>query len=164
MAKPEQKSKRANRAIALGDAIGPAMDPVFRKRGFASRDLVANWPSMAPSPYDKVSIPDRLHWPRTSAGAEGAVLFLRCAPSHRLQVAHESDVIAGAVNRYFGYVLVGAVKLSANAFTPGSGDIAHNRKAPAPATTETVEQALDMVEDEGLKQALRKLGHGVLGK
>lgn len=107
-------------------------------------------------------MPDKLHWPRGEAGAEGAILFLRCAEAHRMALAHEGATIASAINRYFGYVLVGKVKLSAAPFTPGSGMNTDIRAEPAPEVRSAVNDAISGVEDEGLKEALRLLGHGLM--
>src|SRR5215217_9637242 len=122
MAKDEPpEPKRRNRTIVIADVLSGALDPVLKKRGFASRDIITHWSVMAPKPYDTVAIPDKLTWPRGERSAEGATLLLRCVPGHALAISHEGDKIAAAINRYFGFVLVGAVRLSAEPFTPGSG-------------------------------------------
>lgn len=164
MTHKKNKTKRANRTLNLGEAVQSAIDPMFRKRGFANRDLIANWASIAPVPYDKVAIPDELRWPRRQAGAEGAILFLRCADAHRLALAHEGAAIAAAVNRYFGYILVGDVKLSAAPFSQGSQKPEQDAVEPAPELRKAVSKAIAGVEDEGLKEALRKLGHGLMAR
>lgn len=156
--------KRKNRTTGLGEAVGTAIDGVFRKRGFASRDIVTNWGAIAPAPYDKLTIPDKLAWPRGEAGAEGAILYLRCAEAYRHALAHEGDVIAAAVNRYFGYVLVGGVRLSAMPFTPGSGPKDDTVIVPSEGVRTKVENALEGIEDDGIKSALRKLGHNLMSK
>jgi hypothetical protein len=165
-AKPKQSAepKRLNRVVGVAEALSKALDPALRKRGFASRDIITHWGAMAPAPYDKVTLPDRLAWPRGERGAEGATLYLRCVPGHALALSHEGQLIAAAVNRYFGYVLVGQVRLSAEPFIPRSAKPA---KAPDEASAEVraeVEQELDTVADEGVKEALRRLGHAVIGK
>ena len=162
MADKKKESKRLNRAVGLSEAVSGAIDPVFRKRGFASRDLIANWPSIAPTPYDKVSIPDKLLWPRAQAGAEGAILYLRCAEAQRLALVHESETVAAAVNRYFGYFLVGSIKLSVQPFSPGSETNKDIKATPAPEVRQAVNAAVSGVEDEGLKEALRRLGLGLM--
>jgi hypothetical protein len=159
--KDSEEPKRLNRVVSAGDALQRALDPVFRKRGFASRDIISHWAAMAPRPYDQVSAPDRLVWPRGERTAGGAVLYLRCAAGHQLALSHEGEKIAAAVNRYFGYVLVGAVRLSAEPFDPA--------KPPAPppapaATPRVVESTVAPVEDPELRDALRRLGRGIMRK
>lgn len=156
-AKEEKVPKRLNRAVGLTEALGKALDPALKRRGFASRDLIAHWHVMAPAPYDRMARPDKLVWPRGEKGAEGAVLHLRCHPGYALALAHEGDRIAAAVNRYFGYFLVGSVRLSAAPFEMSS-------EAPetTPAVPETararIARAVDKVEDPGVRDALRQLG------
>src|SRR5690606_38398654 len=135
MAKDElPEPKRRNRTMNIADVLSGALDPVLKKRGFASRDIFIHWSVMAPKPYDSVAIPDKLSWPRGERGAEGATLVLRCIPGHALAISHEGDKIAAAVNRYFGFVLVGSVRLSAEAFTPGSARREQNSIQPSQST------------------------------
>jgi hypothetical protein len=163
-AKTGETPKRLNRTVGVAEALNRALDPVLRKRGFASRDIITHWAAMAPSPYDKVAMPDKLSWPRGERGAEGATLYLRCAPGHALALSHEGARIAAAVNRYFGYVVVGAVRLSAEPFSPGSGTSPQSAEEPSRESQERVEAALEQVTNEEVREALRQLGHAVLSR
>jgi len=150
--------------VRLGDMIGNALDPALKKRGFASRDLVAHWGVIAPSPYDSVSLPDRLAWPRRGAQAEGATLYLRCREGHALAIQHEAETIAGAVNRYFGYFLVAAIRVSPEPLVP-SAPLAPEPEIPlTPDAAARLAHALAPIEDEGLRAALARLGEGLLRK
>lgn len=154
--------KRLNRAVGVAEALGGVLDSALKKRGFATRDILANWPAMAPRPYDRVAMPAELKWPR-GAGHEGATLFLRCAESQRLALAHEAPLIAAAVNRYFGYVLVREVKLSAEPFIRSSAR--KPQVAPTlPEVAKHADQAVAEVDDPALKDALKALGEAVLSK
>jgi hypothetical protein len=154
--------KRLNRTVGVAEALGGVLDSALKKRGFATRDILANWPAMAPRPYDRVAMPAELKWPR-GAGHEGATLFLRCAESQRLALAHEAPLIAAAVNRYFGYVLVREVKLSAEPFIRSSAP--KPQVAPTlPEVAKHADQAVAEVDDPALKGALKALGEAVLSK
>ncbi len=156
-AKEEKVSKRLNRAVGLTEALGKALDPALKRRGFASRDLLAHWHVMAPAPYDRMAKPDKLVWPRGEKGAAGAVLHLRCHPGHALALAHEGERVAAAVNRYFGYLLVGSVRLSAAPFA-----VTDEQPETTPAVPEVtrtrVAHAVDKVVDPAVRDALRELG------
>lgn len=156
--------KRLNRLVGAGEAVAKALDPVFKKRGFASRDIITHWAAMAPAPYDKIAVPDKLVWPRGERGAGGATLYLRCAPGHALALAHEGNLIAASINRYFGYVLVGGVRLSAEPFTAGSAEKPKDSPSSAPLADSEVDDAVAIVGDDGIRDALRRLGHGIKGK
>jgi hypothetical protein len=155
--KEERVPRRLNRAVGLTEALGKALDPALKRRGFASRDLLAHWQVMAPAPYDRMAKPDKLTWPRGETGAEGAVLLLRCHPGHALALAHEGERVAAAVNRYFGYFLVGSVRMSAAPFEVEPE--LPPTTAPVPEVTRAeVARAVDKVDDEGVRDALRQLG------
>lgn len=162
MAEKSKEPKRLNRVVGVAEAISGALDPALKRRGFATRDIVTQWAAMAPAPYDKVAMPDKLVWPRGEKSAEGAVLYLRCMPAHALSLAHEGARIAAAVNRYFGYVLVREVRMSAEPFVPKKGDSKPVAQQPDAKTARKVEAALESVEDEGIREALRQLGHGLM--
>lgn len=160
--KEPDEPKRLNRTVGVSDALSGVLDAVLKKRGFATRDIITHWPAMAPKPYDALTVPDQLKWPR-GAGHEGATLYLRCAPGHALAVSHEGGLIASAVNRYFGYFLVRDVRLSAEPFTTNSA-----KKAKPAGTLPEVAQhagnAVAEVGDPALKEALKGLGEQVMSK
>jgi hypothetical protein len=161
--KDDEPPKRLNRAVGVGEALNKALDPVFRKRGFASRDLITHWAAMAPAPYDRIAAPDRLVWPRGERNAGGATLYVRCAAGHALALQHEAPMLARSINRYFGYVLISGVRLSAE-------PLEASREAPEAAAkaTETphprADSEVEAVGDEGLRDALRRLGRGIMGR
>src|SRR5215218_6017027 len=147
----QSEPRRLNRAVGVAEALGRTLDPVFKRRGFASRDLVANWAAIAPKPYDTVTRPDRLSWPRGARGTEGATLYLRCAEGHQLALTHEGSRIAAAINRYFGYVLVGSVRLSAEPFAGASKPASTEAAVPPPEVRDRIGAAIEEVSDEGLR-------------
>jgi hypothetical protein len=164
MAKDEPaEPKRRNRTLSVADAVSGALGPMLKKRGFASRDIITSWPVIAPPPYDAVTMPDKLTWPRGERSAEGATLVLRCAPGHALAAQHDAPRIATAVNRYFGFLLVREVRLSADPFTPGSG-AARKTLEPDPSVVAKVGGLVERVEDDKLREALRTLGHALAGR
>jgi hypothetical protein len=161
--KEDEPPKRLNRVVGAGEALQKVLDPAFKKRGFAGRDIVTHWAAMAPAPYDQIAAPDKLVWPRNEKNAGGAVLHLRCAPGHALALTHEGPKVAAAVNRYFGYVLVAAVRLSGEPFVrevQRPQFIEESEPEPDPA----VDAEVDRVEDAGVRDALRRLGRGIKGK
>ncbi|KKC32490.1 DUF721 domain-containing protein [Devosia psychrophila] len=153
--------KRRNRTMNIADVLAGALDPVLKKRGFASRDIIAHWSVMAPKPYGEVAIPDKLNWPRGERSEEGATLVLRCIPGHALAIAHDGPKIAAAVNRYFGFVLVSTVRLSAEAFTPGSGEKSPKSIQPSQSVAAKVGAQVAEIADDDLREALRTLGHAL---
>lgn len=156
--------KRRNKTLSVADALSGALDPVLKKRGFAGRDIINQWRQIAPSPFNETTLPDKLSWPRGERSAEGATLYLRCAPGQALFAQHEAPAIAAAVNRYFGYVLVNDVRLTAEPFTPGSGKRVQKPHQPSQSDIAKVGKATEMVEDNDLREALQTLGLALSGR
>ncbi len=172
MAEPQDKKpkreklpepKRLNRAVAVSEALGRALDPALRKRGFASRDLLQHWAVIAPEPYGRVSRPEKLSWPRGERGAGGAVLHICCHPGHALAASHEGGRIAQAINRYFGYILVDEVRLSATPFLADAPKPKGLPVAPA-AQVEAIERQVRDIEDDALREALAGLGRAIAAR
>lgn len=155
---------RRNKTVGLEDALGKTLDPVFKKRGFASRDLIARWAEIVPAPFNTEAAPDRLSWPRGQASEDGATLFVACAPQHALALQHEADRIRSAINQYFGYLLVGKVKQAKAAFSKGSAARLENRVVADPAARSRVEGMLGGIEDEKLRGALRQFGLNLMAR
>ena len=164
MAEKTETPKRLNRTVGIAEALGRTLDPALKRRGFANRDIVTHWAAMAPAPYDATTQPDKLVWARGNDGAGGAVLHLRCAESQKLALAHEGQRVAAAINRYFGYVLVREVRISPNPFSPGSGARPDDRPQVTPETAARLDMAVAEVGDDGIRDALRRLGAGVMSK
>ena len=160
--KDPEEPKRLNRSVAVSDALKGVLDSALKKRGFATRDLLTHWKTMAPKPYDQVAMPDQLKWPR-GAGHEGATLYLRCQPGHALMLSHEGARIAAAVNRYFGYLLVKDVRLSLEPFTTSSASKIKDEATP-PEAIRKAGSAVSEVGDPALKSALKALGEQILTK
>ncbi|KKB76556.1 hypothetical protein VW35_17415 [Devosia soli] len=163
--KEPPEPKRRNKTLSVADVLSGALDPVLKKRGFASRDIITHWRAIAPPPYDQTTMPDKLVWPRsTGHGHEGAVLYLRCGPGQALFVQHAAPEIAQSVNRYFGYHLVSEIRLSAEPFTSGSADKRQKHRQPSQSEIAKVGAAIEKVEDDDLREALRVLGLALSGR
>jgi len=158
-------AKRTGRTKGVGELVGKIIDPVLKKRGFASRDILENWPIIAPPPYNRTTIPDRLKWRRNKAGTEGALLYLRCREGDRMALSYDHERICEAINRYFGYVLVEAIKLSPEPFEAKILTKTPNKSQnPLPEVSKKIDETIANVSDEQIKAALRELGQGMFSK
>ena len=84
-------------------------------------------------------------------------------PGHQLALAHEGPRIAAAINRYFGYLLVKDVRLSAEPFSTDSARKPKGRTT-LPEVAKHAGDAVAGVDDPALKGALKGLGEAVLSK
>lgn len=158
-------TERLGRAVAIGEIAGRALDPVIRQRGFATSELIANWKTIVPAPYDRAVLPDRLKWdrPAPDAPADGARLIVRVDPAHAAGFLHEIPVIRDAINRYFGFFLVSDIRTSREPFVPRPR-VSAEEAPPEPSESElrAVRDVVERVEDPQLREALAKLGGAIV--
>lgn len=158
-----ERQQRRKGAVPLSELVGPIIDPVVARRGFATADLIAAWPEIIGPAFAACTAPERIAWPRT-VGEETApgVLFLRVEGPRSIFVQHEVPQIIDRINAFFGYAAIGQVRIVQAPVSDGSGT-----PAPPPALLPAAEAALDgelgAVEDDRLREALARLGRGVLG-
>jgi len=157
---PHAKNKPWSRPLA--DLVGAALDPLAAKRGFGESDILLNWDSIVGERLAAACEPMRLQWPirgaktPPDAPSEPATLHLQVEGAFALELQHLAPVICERVNARLGWRCVGRVLLR-QAPLERRGR-APSRPAPDPAA---VARAADMtrdVDDEGLRDALNRLG------
>lgn len=153
----------------LADLIGKAMQPAFRKRGFATADLVASWPDIVGERYGERVRPERLLWPRPverdgETVPEPATLVVNTDGATALLLTHEMPQILARINGYFGWAAVGRIRIVQK---PVSVPVRKRRPQVRDLTVaeqRELDARLDGVEHEGLRKALEKLGSQVIAR
>jgi hypothetical protein len=136
----------------------------FARYGFAYADLITQWPAIVGESVARWSEPERIKWPRMAGDErkQGGTLVIRVTPGRGLELQHETPRIIERINAFYGYAAISSVKIMQRALTSHKPD----RPTPAPlrpAQAQALESRLETVEDPALKDALRRLGEGVLG-
>lgn len=159
MNKPARGFPRPLAAIA-----GAALNDVLKAQGFASAEIIARWPEIAGPEVAAYSEPLKIKWPRHTDDetSEPATLILRVEGPAAIEIQHLSAVILERVNRFFGWRAVGRLALR-------QAPLHHrphkpSRPTPDPVAAARVAQDLPQIEDEGLRQALGRLGAAINGK
>jgi hypothetical protein len=148
-------------AKPLAAIIGKTVNDVFAKQGFASRELVTRWAEIAGAEIAEHSQPLKIQWPRPVGDQppEPATLVLRVEGPMALEIQHASGVILERVNRFLGWQAVGRLSLRQAPLSRPTP-----RPAPKkldPAKVAAIAKDLTAVEDDGLKDALARLGAAV---
>lgn len=153
----------------LADILGGALTPVCRRRGFASVDLISHWPDIVGPSYARTTSPDRLVWPRRPKGLideeehQPADLSVRCTSGAAFRLIHEMDQVVERINTFFGYRLVGRIRILA---LPPVSFERPARPVPGPvsdAAAARVDALAAGIEDAGLRAAVARLGRAVAG-
>jgi len=135
----------------------------FARYGFAYADLVTQWPAIVGHNLAQWSEPERIKWPRSGADErkQGGTLVIRVVPGRGLDLQHETPQIIDRINSFYGYSAIAAVRITQGPLSRKKGV----RPAPpelGPDQAKALEAQIETVADPGLKEALRRLGTGIL--
>jgi hypothetical protein len=144
------------RAKSLSELIGPALDPLVRKRGLARAELIARWPDIIGEAYARGTAPERIRWPRDG---KAATLVIRCDPSLALQLAHETDRVRERLNGYLGFPAVGAIRIVSQRV--GSAPVRPRPSAPKRELSPALRAKIAGC-DSTLRASLDALGRAVI--
>ncbi len=151
------------------------MTPACRKRGFTSFDIVASWPDIVGERYAERVQPDKLVWPRSPVKSdpeksdpdktpEPATLVVHTDGATALLLSHETSQVIERINTFYGWAAIGRIKILQR---PVLVKTPEKRKALPPLTRneqERLDEQLQGVENERLRDALRKLGAQVIAR
>lgn len=154
----------------LSDLIPEALGPAAARQGFAGAEIVSRWETIVGPELAKISAPQKLAAPPRAPAADPmaapprATLTVRAEGAFALEIQHRSAEILERVNAHLGWPCVGAVKIR-------QGAVAALRRAKpvAPTLPEAtaeesarVDAATNTIEDDGLAEALGRLGRAAL--
>lgn len=148
----------------LADPAGSVLDPVLRKRAGITIELVQAWEEVVGPGLGEQSRPLKLLWPRRAREDDPfqpATLVIACQGFTAMRVQHETSEIISRVNAFLGFAAVGRIKIEQK---PVTQPVSRRRAQPAvdAETARRIGQVVEPIEDEGLREALQRLGQSVL--
>ena len=153
-------------ARPVGDFATDILDPVLRRKAGISTGLIQSWEEIVGPRLATRTRPEKLAWPRRAGEDdpfEPATLIIACEGSAALHLQHETGEIIARVNAFLGFAAVARVKIVQK---PVVQERPRNRSLPRSLTaaeTARVAGRVTGIEDDGLREALQKLGRAVLG-
>lgn len=152
----------------LSDFTAASLGGVLKAQGFTSTEILTRWPAIVGAEIAAHSEPMKINWPRPKSDvgeveqAEPATLVLRVEGPMALEIQHQSSVILERVNRFFGWQAVGRLALRQAPLRRQAP-----KRRPAPPDPDLIARlAADMpeIEDDGLREALARLGSAIKTK
>jgi hypothetical protein len=145
----------------LAQLVAKTIADAFAKQGFASTGIVTHWGEIVGPEIADHCEPMRMVWPRRvhEDDPEPATLVLRVEGPVALEIQHLSGVILEKVNRFFGWRAVARIQIRQAPLKRQA-----RKAAPrGPNPEEVARVAADMadVADDGLRDALARLGASV---
>lgn len=155
------------RVKPLAELIEGCIGPAFAAQGFASTDILAAWPEIVGERLARYTRPSKLEWPRRrkirEAGGDGpdsGTLVVRVEGVFALELQHLAPVVIQRINAHYGWACVGRIVLRQDRVGRGGSSAASPHVDPA--RRGAVALAVARIEDEGLRDALDRLGIAVV--
>ena len=149
---------------ALSILLRGTLDPIARKRGFSTAEILLRWEAIAGADLAAHARPERVAWPRSGEDESAGVLHLLVRPAMALEVQYGAAQILERVNMALGWRALRALRLRQ---TFEGWETRQRAKAPPPLSPGELE-ALDLsvaaIEDPELRHSLRALGAAVAHK
>jgi len=148
----------------LSDFLGATLDKSLKSQGFASGEIIARWSEIVGGDIAAHSEPIKINWTRRAEEdqAEPATLVLRVDGPAALEIQHLSAVILERINRYFGWQAIGRIALR-------QAPLRRRDRTTRPRATDSaliarMAEGISDVDDQGLREALARLGAAIKPK
>lgn len=135
--------------------------PAFDRYGSAYADLLRQWPAVVGEELGRLSRPERLA-KRTANGETVTRLVVKVAPGASLLVEHDQTRIIERINVIFGFRFIDGLKVVTG--DPGTGEATPLPPQNHPNDALALKARLRSIGDDRLREALLRLGLGVLGQ
>ncbi|MDX1484660.1 MAG: DUF721 domain-containing protein [Alphaproteobacteria bacterium] len=162
-AKPGARRRRG--LATLGQSVERITTTTMRRRGFAEAAIATRWQEIVGRPLGDHSRPFRVVFPR--GARRGGTLHLTVSGAFAPEIQHLAPQIIERINGFFGYGAVDRLELHHGRVdaSPAPAPTAETQApVPPPAADAEADAAIDKVEDEALRSALRRLAGARAGR
>ena len=159
--------KRAyrNGPVPVSDLAIDVLDPLLRKRAGMTIGLLQSWDEIVGERLATTTRPEKIAWPRRlheDDPFEPATLIIASEGRAALHLQHETTEVISRVNAFLGFAAVSRIKIVQKQVEPPA-KIRPRLRPLSGSETEKLDTLVDGIEDEGLRNALAKLGRSVIG-
>lgn len=169
MAQHSKQNRRMRGFERASSLVQSRIRKAGESRGFAVSKLLTHWTEIAGEEIARVARPVNVSYAR---GGFGATLTVLTTGAHAPLVQMQSERLREKVNACYGYNAIKRVRVTQTAPTGFSEGQVQFDPAPAPKTTAApsalvtakARQSTATVEDDGLRDALERLGANILSK
>ncbi|SJM29648.1 DUF721 domain-containing protein [Mesorhizobium delmotii] len=153
--------------VPVSDLATQILDPVLRKRAGMSIGLVQSWEEIAGPRLASRSRPEKIQWPRRmheDDPFEPAVLVIASEGMAALHLQHETGEIINRVNAFLGFNAIGRIRIVQKPVTADKGRPKPSFRPLTAAEKVKLSGTVGMIEDDGLRASLERLGATILGQ
>mgnify|MGYP002621374706 FL=1 len=158
--------RRDGNAVPVSDLAVGILDPVLRKRAGITIGLVQSWDEIAGARLAAMTRPQRIAWPRRAhedEPFEPGTLVVACEGTAALHLQHETGEVIARVNAFLGFSAIGRLKIVQKPVAAPPKPRAGQRGLSGEEAAR-LERLVRGIEDDGLREALARLGRSVMGE
>lgn len=154
--------------MPLADMIGAAISPALSAKGFAGREVIANWAGIVGERLASRSRPLKIDWPKRPGQdgdrAEPATLVVLVESAFAPELQHASPVLLARINAHLGWPAVGKVVLKQGPVQSEGRATPQPAKPLSAAKISDVTNAAERISEPALKDAMTRLGLAISRK
>lgn len=150
----------------ISEIANGVLDPVLAKRAGINTMLLGMWDEIAGPDFADCTRPEKIKWPRRDSQSDTFVpgtLTIACEGARALFLVHSQDQLIQRLNSVFGFPAVERIKIVQKPISGSAGRRKHPRPLP-PDRREKLEAMVSGIESENLREALKRLGAGVMAQ
>ena len=149
------KDRRRNATLHAGALLSSAVGKAYRKYGFASAELLTEWPRVVGERLADATMPEKL--------TRDGTLTVRVTPGFALELQHLEPQVLERIATYFGYRAVTRLKLAQGHVVRRRTSRERRLRELTPSESSALAERLRPVEDAAIRAALERLGRAMLG-
>lgn len=152
----------------LSDLIDECLGPALAAQGFSASDIVVGWDDIVGPALAAHSEPIRIQWPHRPPGApadqrpEPATLHVRVEGAFALEFQYLIPIVMERVNTRYGWKCIGRILIKQGPVK--QVEPPKSWPEPGPEAIAAAMQTVGAIEDQGLKEALVRLGAGIIAR
>lgn len=158
--------RRGGNPVPVSDLATEILDPVMRRRAGVSIGLVQSWDEIVGPRLAGRTRPEKIQWPRRMSDDdpfEPATLVIACEGAAALHLQHETAEVIGRVNSFLGFPAIGRIRIVQKPVRQAEAPPRPRPRALTPPEKARLADAVGGIEDQGLREALERLGASILG-
>jgi hypothetical protein len=148
----------------LADLVDGCIGGVLAAQGFTASDIVVSWADIVGDRLALYCRPVKVEWPRGAGRSddrrEPATLVVRVESAFALELQHVAPLVIDRVNAHYGWRCIGRIVMKQG---PVPRPVPRRRELPPldPVKGAKVAEAVAVIDDEGLRSALDRLGRAI---
>jgi hypothetical protein len=151
--------------VQISEIANGVLDPVLARRAGINTTLLGMWDDIVGPEFAACTRPEKIKWPRRASQDDAflpGTLTIACEGARALFLAHSQDQLIQRLNSVFGYPAVDRVKIVQKPMTHATRrNVVNDLSEP---DKRRLDDMVSDIEDPKLREALSRLGKGVIGK